>query len=358
MSDDQIPVEASAEAGSAAATLVPADRATALGETVLTAAGASPAAARAQVSQLVEADLRGRASHGMQRLPTLVERIRNRVLDPAAEPVIEVSRPGSIVADGRFGFGPVTVLAALPVLRDAARRTGIAMVAIRNSGHVGILATYLERLAEEGAIGLALTTSEALVHPAGGRDAMVGTNPIGIGIPVEPQPFIFDMSTAAISAGEVIAHRERGRELPPGAAIDADGLPTTDPDAALAGAISPFGGNKGYALGLAFELLVAGLTGTNLGREVHGTLDVDKRSTKGDVLIAIDASDTFEGPAAERLTGYLDELRRTPPAPDRDAVKIPGDRMRLERRRRLEGGIPYSPVTWQRLLDLEGSADA
>ncbi len=127
----------------------------------------------------------------------------------------------------------------------------------------------------QGLIGIAFATSEALVHPAGGRVALIGTNPIAIAIPAQPHPFVLDMSTAAISAGEVIALGDRNRALPAGRAIDRVGIPPTDPFAALDGAISPFGGSKGYGLGLGIELLVAMVADSELGTRVHGTLDTD-----------------------------------------------------------------------------------
>src|SRR5262249_34134003 len=148
--------------------------------------------------------------------------------------------------------------------------------AIRRSSHLGMLAPYVERIIAAGHIGLMLTTSEALVHPAGGRTALIGTNPIAIGIPAEPVPFVLDMSTASISAGEIMARAHTGTELPLGRAVDADGAPTTDPHRAREGSISPFGGGKGYGLALAFELLVAWATQTALGTDVRGTLDVDQ----------------------------------------------------------------------------------
>lgn len=331
---------------------VPAERAEELCHAVLTALGAPSDHAATQARLLVTADLSGRASHGMQRLPTLAARIRAGLLDPAARPQLTWAGTVALSVDGRDGFGPVAVEAALTAIAPAAREHGLALAAIRRSGHAGMLAPYVERLAEDGLVGIALTTSEALVHPAGGRRALVGTNPIGVGVPARPQPFVLDMSTAAISAGEVIAHAERGQALPPDRAVDAEGRMTTDPARALEGAISPFGGSKGYGLGLAFELLVGLLSGTAFGAEVTGTLDAEHPATKGDVIFAIDPR--IAGAAvADQLDAYLRELRETPTAPGVEQVLIPGDRMRAERARRSREGIPYPAATWARLLALE-----
>lgn len=331
---------------------VSAADAEALCRAVLEAAGAPEASALAQARQLVAADLCARPSHGLQRLPTLVERIHNGVLDPAAVPA--VSRRGAALdVDGRDGFGPVALWAAVEAARPIARGDGVALAAVRASGHIGMLAPYVEAVARDGLIALLLTTSEALVHPAGGSTALVGTNPIGIGVPADPEPFVLDMSTAAISAGEIIAHRERGEALPEGRAVASDGTPTTDPGAALEGAISPFGGAKGYALGLGLELLVAALTGTALGRDVRGTLDVTDPVTKGDVLVV--ASPGHGAAHGAALAAYLDELRASPTAPGVERVLVPGDRLRATSRRRRREGIPYPSETWRRLVRLEGA---
>ena len=155
---------------------------------------------------------------------------------------------------------------AARAIAERAARTGIAAAAIRNTSHLGMLACYVESLAHAGVVGLAFTTSEALVHPRGGRVALVGTNPLAVALPTDGEPFVMDMATGAISKGEVIARGHRGQELPPGSAVDAEGYPTVDPAAAERGTISPFGGAKGFALGLALELLVAALTETALER--------------------------------------------------------------------------------------------
>jgi LDH2 family malate/lactate/ureidoglycolate dehydrogenase len=333
--------------------IVPWAQASALCERVLCHYGTPGEHAKAQAYMLVEADLRGRPSHGMQRLPTLVARIRRGLLTPRAQPALTWRTDAFATVNGGGTFGVVAAYAAIDAITSCSARTGVALAAISNSSHLGMLAPYLERMCERGLVAMALTTSEALVHPAGGREALLGTNPIGVGVPADPGPFILDMSTGAISAGEIIAHRLRGEDLPADCAVDQDGRPTTDPTRALAGAISPFGGAKGYGLGLAVELLVALLTGTALGREVKGTLDEEHPATKGDILLAIDPAAAGVADPPVYVTGYLDELRAAATAPEADAVLIPGDRMRRERRHRLRDGVPYPIALWERLTALE-----
>jgi LDH2 family malate/lactate/ureidoglycolate dehydrogenase len=149
--------------------------------------------------------------------------------------------------------------------------------------------------------------------------------------------------------GEIHDHADREAPIPPGWALDAAGNPTTDAAAARAGAIAPFGGPKGYALGLAFELLLTALAGSAIGRDVQGTLDSTQPCTKADLFIVIDQ------PLAA-VSDFLDLLRTEVPAEGFDNVRIPGERGRELRRRAAAGGIAIADVTWSRLLDLAGSA--
>ena len=321
---------------------------------VLSGLGAGEQEAADQADVLVEGDLRGRSSHGVQRLLVIAERIRRGLITPRTQPVERWVAEAMLTVDGSDGFGPHVALRAAAAVSDRARRTGVAAAAIRRASHLGILAVYVERIAAAGQVGLAFTTSEALVHPWGGRVALVGTNPIAIAMPAGEEPFVLDMATGAISKGEVIARGLRGEPLPLGAALDAEGRPTTDAVAAAAGAISPFGGAKGFALGLAIELMVAALTETAVGDQVRGTLDVTDPVTKGDLLMALDPEASGLAPFSARLGAYLEALRGSPTAAGADGVTIPGERARAERRRRLGTGVPLPAALWRELEQLRG----
>jgi len=141
------------------------------------------------------------------------------------------------------------------------------------------------------------------------------------------------------------------RPLPAGWAVDADGRPTSDAAAATRGAISPFGGPKGFALGLALEVVVAALSATALGTGVHGTLDTDRAVTKGDVFIAVSLRRLGLETALPAIRDYLDEVRAS--GVDASApVTVPGDRSREVRARHLAAGVPVHRSTWDRTLEL------
>ena len=324
-----------------------------IGQEILIAHGASAGNAATQVRILVEGDLRGQPSHGIQRLPVLVGRIRSGVLDPTATPVVTNSAASVLVVDGAQGFGPVAGLAAVDALIDRAESTGVATALIHDANHLGMLAPYVERLTEAGLVGIAMTTSEALVHPWGGTKPRVGTNPLAIGVPTGPSspPVVLDMSTGAVAAGKILNHAARGLPIPLGWAVDATGEPTTDAAAARGGALSPFGGPKGYALGVTLEVLVASLTGTALGTNVRGTLDVEYPSTKGDVLIGF-SMQHLPG-RFEEISAYLDDVRSTPTKAGGPPVVLPGDRARATREARLRDGVPVAAAIWRAISELQ-----
>lgn len=318
---------------------------------ILTNLGATDADAGAQAQLLLEGDLHGHSSHGVRRLPVLAGRLRAGLITTGLGVGVTWVTETFASIDGRSGFGAVVAGEAVRLVTERARTTGIAIAAIRHANHVGMLAPYIERIATGGQVAFALTTSEALVHPWGGARAMVGTNPIGIAVPSAAEPLILDMSTASVSMGKILDHAEKGREIPLGWALDADGAATTDAARATEGAISPFGGPKGYALGVALEALVAALTGTALGTAKTGTLDTTMPATKGDVFAAVDIDRLGLAGTLVPLAEYFDELRRGGIDPAHP-VSVPGDRSRRLRAELLQNGIPLRPQMWDDILAL------
>lgn len=299
--------------------------------------GVERPAADVQAEWLLEGDLRSHPSHGIQRLPVLVERVRRGLVNPAARAKLEWASDAALVVDGDAGLGPWVGSQVVAALAARAQETGVAAAAVRNAHHLGLLSLYVERAAERGLVCIALTTSEALVHPWGGARALIGTNPIAIGVPARPEPFVLDMATSEVSMGKVLAHRNRGEALEPGWAIDADGEPTDDP--ASVAALTPFGGAKGYGLGLGFELVVSILSGTALGTDVRGTLDVEHPPSKGDIFICVSPERFGVGDEAlGRVERYLGELRGSS-GPGAPPVAVPGDGARSRRQKALREGI-------------------
>ncbi len=284
----------------------------------------------------------------------LAERARRGLLKLAVTPERTWTTDTVLAVDGKDGLGTAIAETSLRQAVPAARKHGLAAVAIRNTSHLGMLGYYCERRAEEGLICIGFTISEVLVHPYGGAEALVGTNPIAIGIPALPRPFVFDMATSIVPMGRIIAYKHRGQQLEPGWAIDAEGRPTTDPDEALKGSIAPVAGPKGYGLGVAVGILAGLLPGAAIGRAVRGTLDVEHPCTKGDLFIILDPNAFPGGPIlAEAVRDYLDELRASKPQEGFDRVMVAGDRGYELKQERLANGIPHPEEVWyaaERLL--------
>jgi L-2-hydroxycarboxylate dehydrogenase (NAD+) len=321
---------------------------------VLLRLGVGPRARTIQADIFAEADLRGHHSHGVQRLPVLAKRISKGLIRAEAEPEYEWTAKSVLSVDGKDGLGPFVAESALDRAAPALKERGIVAVAIRNSSHIGMVGYYCERKAREGVICIAFTTTEALVHPHGGLERLVGTNPIAIGIPSQPEPFVFDMATSTSAMGKILASKHRGESIPHGWAVDEEGNSTTSPDAALKGALTPAAGAKGYGLGVAIGLLAGLLPGGAIGRQVLGTLDTEYRATKSDLFLLLDPSGFFGGAdLAERASAYLDEIRHSHPRQGQEKVIVPGERSRELRANRLKNGIPLSNEVWTAVQGLK-----
>lgn len=334
--------------------LVPVHREQQLIEDVLQAVGASVEESRCTAQALTEADLRGQNSHGILRLPVIVERIEAGLAIPGVEIHVDWSKASLGSVDGKSGLGHVVAMKVMAAVLDRSRDYGIAALLVRNNNHIGSLGRYVEWAARQGVVAMAMTTSEALVRPYGGKTSLLGTNPIAVGFPGQQHPFVLDMATSETAMGRIINHEQLGAPIPDTWAVDEEGRPTTDAARARRGSINPFGGPKGYGLGLAVELLAGALSGTSLGGDVRGTLDATHEATKGDFFFALDPSGLHGGSDLQRrVTDYLDDIRASVPAAGASEVLVPGDRSRAVREERLTRGIPLSTDAWRAAKELE-----
>ncbi|MBW8708600.1 MAG: Ldh family oxidoreductase [Alphaproteobacteria bacterium] len=321
-----------------------------LAESILLAHGVPASHAKTQAGLFIEAEMRAIPSHGLLRLRRVIERIRAGLSVPGATGAQTWTARCFLSVDGERGLGPVVAMAALDTIIPRAREDGIAIAAIRNTNHLGALAYYAEHVATRGLTCIALTISEALVHPWGGRKAMIGTNPIAIGVPADPTPMVLDMATGLVSMGKIHDHANRGAPIPLGWALDEKGDPTTDASAAKKGAIAPFGGPKGYALGIAFEVLVASLAASAIGTDVKGTLDSVHVSNKGDLFIVI--APPHAEAAKALVSDYLETIRAAAPADPAHPVLAPGDRAHAARAQSIKRGMFIDDGLWADLQKL------
>ncbi len=304
------------------------DEATALGERALQHIGYSAEEARVIAANLVDAALCGYPALGLPRILTIAEHPYTR--QPRKPVSVVHETPVSALIDGGNYVGLYAVYRATRIAIEKARASRFALVGVHNSYLSGRNSYYLEMITRAGFAGMHLACSQPVVAPLGGRAPAFGTNPIAFGLPGEPDPLIFDMSTAAINHGDVL-HALRLQELlPEGAAIDAQGQPTRDPAAALAGGILTFGGHKGHGLALTIQALGL-LAGTALPR--------GQVRDFGFLLVVFDPG-LLVPPAQfkQHLAELIAEVKGTPRQPGVDEIRIPSERAFRERvRRRLEG---------------------
>lgn len=201
-------------------------------------------------------------SHGIYRLLVCVKSLREGKLDGNARPEVTELSPAIVRVDARFGYSQLAFEVGSKVLVAKAKQIGIAAMSINNCFHFSALWPEVEALAAEGLAALAMTPSHSWVAPAGGTKPVFGTNPIAFAWPRPGKyPFVFDFATSAIARGDIELHRRAGKALPAGWAVDEIGQPTSDPSAALRGAMLTFGGHKGSALSAMVELLAGPLLG-------------------------------------------------------------------------------------------------
>ncbi|WP_324764284.1 Ldh family oxidoreductase (plasmid) [Sinorhizobium meliloti] len=209
-------------------------------------------------------------SHGIYRIEGALRTVKAGKVKPDAEPEIVAQEASAIVkVNARGGFANPAFELGLPVLAERARKHGIAALAINDCTHFSALWPEAEALTGEGLAGLVMCPSYATVAPTGGNKPLLGTNPFAFGWPrAGKPPYVFDFATSVAARGEIELHRRAGKPLPEGWALDAQGNPTTDPEAALAGAMLPFGGHKGSAIGTMIELLAGIMIGDLTSPEV------------------------------------------------------------------------------------------
>jgi LDH2 family malate/lactate/ureidoglycolate dehydrogenase len=333
-----------------------ADLLRSLGEAIFRAAGASPENARRVTEALVDANLAGHDSHGVQHFPGYVNSMQSGLIVGDARPTVLRETPVTALVSGEWTFGQVAAEFATRCAVEKAKRSGLAAVGLVRVNHVGRLGEYAEIAARDGIVaivtagGFAEQRGQAV--PFGGARPALGTNPIAIGFPAGRHDTMFlDFATTAVAAGKVAVARAKGLPLPEGVLIDREGRATTDPNAYYeGGALLPFGGHKGYALSMAVEFLGRVVTGSEaFAAEGRGG---DYFARSGTMILAIDPA-AFSEPEQyrERADATIDRIKAVPPAPGFAEVLVPGEPEHRSRQERLRDGIPVPHATWEAIRE-------
>jgi LDH2 family malate/lactate/ureidoglycolate dehydrogenase len=349
-------VRASSRAGPAgdpseAPHVIRADELVAFARDLLGGLGTPAAAAEAVAASLVDSDLAGHDSHGVRRLLPYTDFVRAGQVDPAAEPKLTDSSGATAVVDGNRCFGQLAARLATETVAELAREHGAAAVVVRRAGHVGRLGEYTGSLTERELVGIAVCNSDPTVAPYGGRERRLGTNPLSLAVPRGEgrPPIVMDWATSAVAEGKLQMSLARGEQAPPGAVVDRDGRPTTNPsDFYEGGALLPFGAHKGYGLSVLIELLGGLLSGAG----ISSLPDYDE--TNGMLIVAL-AIDRFGDPATfrDRAEAFCALLADTAPAQGATGVMVPGEPEANTGAERRRDGIPVPAAIWRALRELK-----
>ncbi|MGG1598551.1 Ldh family oxidoreductase [Paenibacillus naphthalenovorans] len=299
-------------------------------------AGLPEPSAAIVAESLVEADLRGVDSHGVVRTAIYLKRIEAGMIDPHSQIEKVSESDANVLVDGNNNFGSVIGRRALEIAMEKAKNNGAAFVGVKGSNHFGTGAYYALKAIEQDMILLVMSNASQTMPPTGGVRPFIGTNPLAVGVPSgEELPFILDMATSVVARGKIIVAAQKGEDIPTGWAIDKDGKPTTDANAALEGSVLPVGGPKGYAISMFIDILSGVLTGAGFGKYVHNMYDNwEQPQNVGHLFIAVDINrfiplELFKA----RMDQYIRELKQEPKAHGIQEILIPGE---LEYRRTQE----------------------
>lgn len=313
---------------------------------------------------LLDADLSGIESHGVQRFIRYHREITEGLVHVKSSGEIVEETPVSATIEGNNGMGQLLGIRAMKLAVEKAGKTGVGMVALRNSNHYGIAGYYTRMAAREGFLGLCMTNTEAILVPTFGRQPMLGTNPIAFSMPASPVPFTFDAATTVVPRGKLEVYAKRDGKIPEGWALDENGLPCTDAQRVLGniigkigGGILPLGGMgertsgyKGYGFAMLCEICTAILAEGTTSNYIYKTPGA---SGICQFFMAVDYGIFGEREKMEKaLSAYLQEIRDSEKAEGHRRIYIHGEKEFEARERVLREGVPVNEKTYRELREI------
>lgn len=309
------------------------------------------AIARVVAESLVLANLKGHDSHGVQRVVQYLDWMRRGWINPRGKLTVVRETPSLLLVEGDFQFGQVIGRQATARAIRKAKRTGVCVLSIRRSAHLGRMGEFAEMAADAGLVFFSFTNTHGgglCVAPHGGRERRLSANPLAAGAPLPGgEAIIMDMATAAIADGKVTVAKAKGELLPPGCVVNARGELATDPKEYYGpplGALLPFGGHKGFALSVFCDVLAGGLSGAGCSK-----LGVD-RIANAMLAVVLDPR-AFAGRSRfeREVKAYAQHVKSCPRRKGVEEILLPGEPEAREFARRKRHGIPIPPSTWQAL---------
>jgi uncharacterized oxidoreductase len=317
--------------------------------------GSERAEAELVSGHLVDANLAGHDSHGVGMVPKYIEDLQADLVKPNVRPTLVKDDGAVMIFDAGLGYGRPAAEAAMAAALERCRETGVVLLALRRSHHLGRIGAYGEQSIAAGLVSMHfvnVTDHQPLVAPFGGRDARFSTNPICVAVPGTPstEPVVLDMATSRIAFGKVKVAHNAGKRVPAGSLIDADGEPTEDPGAMFTdprGAMLTVGEHKGYGLALVCDLLGGILTGGGTmqpGNPRPGGIVNNMLSVIVDPGRLVDQA--WLNAELDAVIAYMKSSR---PGKSGGSVLVAGDPERLMRAERQREGIPMNDTTWEEI---------
>ena len=323
----------------------------------LLACGVPPADAELAAKQMIEADITGFDAHGIFRLGAYCKTLQNGRVNPKAKIKVLQRSPATALVDGDDGIGHLVMTYATNLAIELARESGVGWVGARNSNHAGAAGIYAAMPVEHGMVGIyAAVSTINNMAPWGGGEALLGTNPIAVGIPAGKEPpILLDIATSVSSFGNIRQYIIRNEPLPEGWVVHSKtGKPVTDPKQVSEGVLLPIGGHKGSGLALVIGMLGGILNGAAFGRDVIDFMGPGTNPTNtGQFVIALDVKrfippDVF----AAAMDHHINELRSSAKLPGFDTIRMPGEERQKRRAERSKNGVQLPPPLRKQLDEL------
>ena len=309
---------------------------------------------------LVRSDLRGIETHGVMRLPIYIQRLEKDYVRKRCEFNL-IRRKGAtayITANGSMGH--VVSYKAMELAIELAEVHGVSWVSVKDSGHFGVAGLFPMMALEKDMIGHICSNSAPMMAPYGGRERIIGNNPLSYAFPADQcLPVVVDFSCSVVASGRLILMRKRGEKIPLGWAVDKDGLPTEDPYEGYegGGSLAPTGAHKGYGLALAHEMLSALLTGGKWTKDIKSLYEVDETGIQGTChsFMVIDP-ECFVGRKEFKkgMDDYITTIKESGRAKGVEEIFLPGEIEARTEVERLKNGILLSRATANDLISLAG----
>lgn len=320
------------------------------------AVGVPESDGRIVAENLVEAELRGHASHGLSRMKFYMAKLVGGGFNPKPNIKIVKDRPSMLLMDSDYSLGAVAGTQAMNLCIEKAKKTGFAAASVFSGNHYGIAGFYAMMALEHDMIGFSVCNSVKLQAVHGGAVPMLGTNPIAVAVPAGKRyPVVFDAATSTVASGKMIVADIEGKPIPLGWALDPSGKPTTNAKDALKGALLPLGGYKGSGLAIIVDIFSALLSGAMSSPHVNELrFDPDQPQNVGFFFGAIDVAsfediDVFKA----RMDQLIDELKNCQRMEGVDEIFMPGEIEYRNKEKFSKNGFKIGPGVYNDLMQIK-----